>query len=101
MNDGGEPRIGPAEDRVGLPADYSTAFTRLRTTPVDATQLLIVYANREAASVTDRADLPYPYGAVFVAEWRYAEGQPRAGELFRRQSGNGFEASFELARAEI
>ncbi|MGQ0661355.1 cytochrome P460 family protein [Sphingosinicella sp.] len=83
MNDGGEPRIGPAEDRVGLPADYLATFTRLRTTPVDTTQVLVVYANDRAASVTDRANLPYPYGSVFVAEWRYADGQPRAGELFQ------------------
>lgn len=95
MDEGGEPRIGPAEDRVGLPADNRTTFTRLRTIPVEGgTQVLIVYANDRAASVTDRANLPYPYGSVFVAEWRHGEGQPRAGELFqidvmRREPGFG------------
>ncbi|MDQ8755672.1 cytochrome P460 family protein [Sphingosinicella sp. LHD-64] len=102
MNEGGEPKIGPTEDRVGLPADYRTSFTRLRTTPVNAAQVLVVYANEQAASVTDRANLPYPYGSVFVAEWRYAEGQPRAGELFQidvMRRGEGFGAAYGDVRS--
>jgi len=102
MNAGGEPKIGPAEDRVGLPADYRTAFTRLRATPLEGgTQVLIVYANDRAATVTDRANLPYPYGSVFVAEWRHGEGQPNAGELFQidvMRSEPGFGAAYGAAR---
>ena len=103
MDAGGEPAIGPAGDRVGLPANYRATFTHVRTTPVESgTQRLVVYANGPAASVTDRATLPYPYGAVFVAEWRYAEGQPRAGELFQidvMRRGEGFGAAYGDARS--
>jgi hypothetical protein len=63
--------------------------------------LLVVYANARAASVTDRASLPYPYGSVFVAEWRYAPGQPRAGELFRidvMRRGAGYGAAYGEVR---
>lgn len=103
MREGGDPAIGPAEDRVGLPADYLTAFTRVRSTPVEGgTQVLIVYANAAAATVADRANLPYPHGSVFVAEWRYADGQPRAGELFRidvMRRGHGFGETYGEARS--
>ena len=101
MNEGGEPRIGPAEDRVGLPTDYRATFVRLRTARVSPTQVLVVYANDRAASVADRAGLPYPDGSVFVAEWRHAEGQPRAGEPFQidvMRRGEGFGAAYGDAR---
>jgi hypothetical protein len=103
----GQTATGPNEDRVGLPADYRTTFTHVRSAPLEnGTQVLVVYANDRAASVTDRANVPYPYGSIFVAEWRHAvldetgtplrdaDGRPRAGELFqidvmRREPGFG------------
>jgi hypothetical protein len=103
MGGGGETMTGPAEDRVGLPRDYQTVFTYLRTASVEnGTQNLIVYANAQAASVMDQANLPYPYGSVFLAEWRYAEGQPRAGELLQidvMRRGAGFGEAYGEARS--
>lgn len=67
-----ETASGPAADRVGLP-DYAGDFVRLRTfhsAPRD--RVGIVYANDRAASVTRLAEIPYPYGAIFVVEWRRA-----------------------------
>jgi hypothetical protein len=61
----------PAEDRVGLP-DYS-GFSRLRTFHgAQRGRVGLVYANGAAASVTALGQLPYPYGAIFVVEWRRA-----------------------------
>ena len=92
MMEGGEPRIGPTKDRVGLPRDYGSTFTHLRTAPVGKGQTLIVYGNDPAASVLKLGDLPYPYGSVIVAEWRRAEsegGEPFQIDVMRREKGFG------------
>jgi hypothetical protein len=96
---------GPAVDRVGLP-DRS-GMTLLRTTPAtNGTELLLIYANGPAASVTALDRLPYPNGAVFAAEWHRAvpgpDGQARPGELLRidvMRRGQGFGEAYGAARS--
>lgn len=86
--------------------DYSR-YTHLRTTPVEkGTQLLVVYANAQAASVTDRGGRPYPHGSVFVAEWRHAvsgaDGAPSPGALIQvdmMRRGPGFGVGYGESRA--
>ena len=76
---------GPAEDRVGFP-DYS-GFTLLRTFyGAQQRRVGIVLANAQAASVTDLANVPYPYGSIFVVEWRRALTDP-AGSPLRDSAG--------------
>lgn len=59
----------PAEDRVGFPKDYARDYEVLRTTRrEDGRKLVTVYGNKPAASVTNLAQLPYPYGSVLVME---------------------------------
>ncbi len=59
----------PSVDRVGFPNGYLTHFTVLRTVERDdGTKLVTVYGNAEAASVTNKSQLPYPMGAVIVME---------------------------------
>ena len=59
----------PVEDRVGFPKDYAKTFEVLRTTPrEEGKKVVTVYGNSLAASVTNRAQLPYPYGSVLVME---------------------------------
>ena len=104
MIEGGEPRIGPAQDRVGLPADYAKTLTRLRSAPVGTGETLVVYANDRAASVQKLDGLPYPYGSVILAEWRRGASASDAGELFRidvmrREKGFG-EAYGEVRTGE-
>jgi hypothetical protein len=92
MVDGGEPRIGPATDRVGLPPDYRSTFTHFRTAPAGKGQTLTVYGNEPAASVQKLENLPYPYGSVIVAEWRRAgsdDGEPFQIDVMRREKGFG------------
>ena len=94
MVEGGEPRIGPASDRVGLPGDYRTAFNHVRTATVAKDQKLFVYANEAAASVQSLDGLPYPYGSVIVAEWRRIDGKDGDGtpfrvDVMRREKGFG------------
>ena len=61
-----------AADRVGLPR-YDQGFVVLRSFYAAQRQRVgIVYANAQAASVTELSRLPYPYGAIFVVEWRDA-----------------------------
>lgn len=83
MVEGGEPRIGPAADRVGLPADYRTTFRQVRSAQVARDQLLIVYLNDVAARVQSLDATPYPYGSVIVAEWRRTDGKGGEGTPFR------------------
>ena len=94
MVEGGEPKIGPATDRVGLPDNYRTAFEHVRTAPAGKDQTLVVYANQTAASVKNLDKLPYPYGSVIVAEWRRTdskggEGTPFRINVMRRERGYG------------
>ena len=59
----------PATDRVGFPKDYARTFEILRTTArEEGKKLVTVYGNGPAASVTNRAQLPYPNGSVLVME---------------------------------
>jgi hypothetical protein len=75
------PDRAPASDRVGFPKDYGQTFTVLRTvTKPTEHKVVTVYGNALAASVTNRAQLPYPYGSVLVMETATilldAQGQP-------------------------
>lgn len=56
-------------DRVGFPKDYAARFSVLRTVERDhGAKLVTVYGNEPAASVTNKAQLPYPFGSVLVME---------------------------------
>ena len=60
---------GTTKDRVGFPKNYPSTFAVLRTVPrEDGAKLVTVYGNAEAASVTNKTQLPYPYGSVLVME---------------------------------
>src|SRR5262245_15909608 len=70
-----------SKDRVGFPKDYTTRFTILRTVPRDeGAKLVTVYGNTEAASITNKTQLPYPNGSVLVMETastrKDADGKP-------------------------
>lgn len=74
----------PAEDRVGFPKDYAKTYEILRTVSrEEGKKVVTVYGNRPAASVTNRAQLPYPNGSVLVMETastlKGADGKPVAG----------------------
>lgn len=98
---------GLATDRVGLPS-YGQGYTLLRRFyGAQRNRVGFVYANEAAASVTEPAGLPYPYGAILIVEWhdgvtdpagapvRDARGEVRAGEavvqidVMRRERGFG------------
>ena len=71
----------PARDRVGFPKDYAARFAILRTVARDeGAKLVTVYGNKEAASVTNKSHLPYPYDSVLVMETastrKDADGKP-------------------------
>lgn len=86
-----EPQPAPAVDRVGFPKDYRTSFEVLRTvTRKKELKIVTVYGNKEAASITNAAQLPYPYGSILVMETALAlkdtDGKPAldaSGELRR------------------
>ncbi len=66
---GAELSVAPETDRVGFPAGYMTNFTVLRTVERDGgAKLVTIYGNALAASVTNKAHLPYPMGSVIVME---------------------------------
>ena len=74
----------PAEDRVGFPKDYSSTYQVLRiVVREEGKKVVTVYGNGQAASVTNRAQLPYPYGSVLVMETastlKGADGKPQIG----------------------
>ena len=94
MVEGGEPKIGPATDRVGLPTDYRARFKHVRTAPAGKDQQLVVYLNDAAATVHSLDAVPYPYASVIVAEWRRTDGNPGEETVFqidvmRREPGYG------------
>jgi hypothetical protein len=63
----------PTADRVGFPKDYRTQFKVLGVTVRDAApEVLTAYANEQAASVSSRAELPFPEGSIIVMEFSYA-----------------------------
>src|SRR5688572_9653760 len=78
----------PNPDRVPFPKDYQSSFQEVRASNKTAqTKLGTIYINREAASITDLAKLPYPNGSTFVMEW--AEPVKGAnGELLLDANGN-------------
>ncbi len=56
-------------DRVGFPTGYAKTFPILRVTEDSkAAKRVTVYGNALAASITNRAALPYPNGSVIVME---------------------------------
>jgi len=74
----------PSEDRVGFPQDYAETYQVLRTVArEEGEKLVTVYGNAQAASLTNRAQLPYPYGSILVMETastvKDAGGQPVKG----------------------
>ena len=59
----------PSTDRVGFPEGYEQSYTVLRSFVKEKQQQLVtVYGNRLAASVTETRQLPYPFGSVLVME---------------------------------
>lgn len=59
----------PTVDRVGFPKDYASAYEILRTVSRDdGKKVVTVYGNREAATVTNKTQLPYPNGSILVME---------------------------------
>lgn len=71
----------PAKDRVGFPKDYAKTYEVLRTVSrEEGKKLVTVYGNPQAASVTNRMQLPYPNGSVLVMETaatiKDSEGKP-------------------------
>jgi len=74
-------RPAPAEDRVGFPTNYAKSFEVLRAVSrEEGRKVVTVYGNSLAASVTNSAQLPYPYGSVLVMETastlKDGEGKP-------------------------
>ena len=62
-------KSAPTQDRVGLPKDYAEEYTVLRAIyKAEKKQIVTVYGNGRAASVTERSQLPYPYGSIIVME---------------------------------
>jgi hypothetical protein len=75
----------PKVDRVGFPRSYQEKFTILRTVnKPDKKQVVTVYGNGPAASITQRDQLPYPDGSIIVMETASAvadaTGKPLADE---------------------
>lgn len=61
--------LAPTKDRVGFPKDYVSTYEILRTVTRDGGKKVVtVYGNREAATVTNKAQLPYPNGSILVME---------------------------------
>lgn len=82
-----EPAPAPKQDRVGFPKDYAATFQVLRTVERDqGAKVVTVYGNSAAASVTNKSQLPYPYGAVIVMETA-ATRRDDAGKPFKDASG--------------
>lgn len=76
---------GPAQDRVGFPKGYAEVYEVLRVVnKPDEQKVVTVYGNKEAASVTNAMQLPYPYGSIIVMETasvlKDAQGKPVTGE---------------------
>ena len=59
----------PTTDRVGFPDGYEQRYTVLRSFVKEKQQQLVtVYGNQLAASVTETRQLPYPFGSILVME---------------------------------
>jgi hypothetical protein len=98
----------PTVDRVGFPKDYRTSFKMLIPPTLNSNLALVQtsYRNEKAASVTNAAQLPYPYGSVIAMEFANplkdadgkplldSDGKPQRGEVhhvdvMRREPGFG------------
>ena len=63
------PLPAPTVDRVGFPKTYGEKYQVLRTVNKKEEQKVVtVYGNDLAASITNAAQLPYPYGSILVME---------------------------------
>jgi hypothetical protein len=61
--------MAPTQDRVGFPTGYARIYQVLRIVNKREEQKVVtVYGNKEAASVTNAAQLPYPNGSIIVME---------------------------------
>jgi len=70
--------VGPSSDHVGFPATYRAEFQVLRAfNKTDALQVVTVYGNASAASVTNLTQVPFPYGSVLVMETAAAAKDPQ------------------------
>ena len=105
----------PTEDHVGFPKDYTKTYEVLRTVSrEEGKKVVTVYGNAQAASVTNRAQLPYPYGSVLVMETastlKGPDGKPLTGSggalqkekvlgLHVMRRGKDFGAAYESKRS--
>lgn len=63
------PSPAPTMDRVEFPKGYVESFQVLRTViKTNEHKVVTIYGNQAAASVTNAAQLPYPYGSIIVME---------------------------------
>src|SRR5262245_9866759 len=83
----------PTVDRVGFPNNYREEFEVLRAVNrSEKGQVVTVYGNREAASITSAGQLPYPFGSIIVMETAAAlkdkDGKPLLDDsgIFRRDN---------------
>lgn len=77
-----------SQDRVGFPRDYTTKFSVLRTSLRDeGAKIVTVYGNALAAAVTNKTQLPYPYGSVIVMETALTRKSPE-GKPLKNAAGN-------------
>lgn len=63
--------LGPAptKDRVGFPKGYAEDYVVLRAIYKPKwNEILTVYGNRQAATISKLSELPYPYGSIIVME---------------------------------
>src|SRR5262249_21220262 len=86
----------PIVDRVGFPEGYQQKFQVLRTfNKKEQQQVVTIYGNDLAASITRTNDLPYPYGSVIVMETANAlkdsDGKPVADDkgIYRKDKAVG------------
>ena len=76
----------PATDRVGFPEGYQEKFKVLRSVNrAEKQQVVTIYGNDLAASITRTNDLPYPNGSVIVMETADAKKDTAAKPLFDEQ----------------
>jgi hypothetical protein len=87
----------PAKDRVGFPEGYQQSYSVLRSFVKEKQQQLVtVYGNQLAASVTETRQLPYPYGSILVMETasflkseKKSKGKIVGLHVMRREQGFG------------
>ena len=87
----------PTKDRVGFPKGYQQSYTVLRSFVKEKQQQLVtIYGNQLAASVTETRQLPYPYGSILVMETanmtksdKKSKGQIVGLHVMRREPGFG------------